>query len=186
MFSEFFLLLPILFMQPTLSMQWLDSNHQVVVIKVEGVDERWQQCVSSGFQARCRIEVKVCRRRKSWLDHCTDAVVLKRGIESDPVSGLVKATSDTVGDKEDPESVGYESYQEALPSLLAPFQVSLDKLAEKEPEILREKKVYLSAQVVSACRGEVNLMLRRLSQFLSFGLLDLQDRSSGWIDFEIK
>jgi len=186
MFSKLFLLLPILFMQPTLSMQWLDSNRQSVVIKMEGVDERWQQCVASGFQARCRIEVKVCRRRKSWLDHCTEAMVLKRGIESDPVSGLVKATSDVVGDKEDPESVGHENYTAALSSLLAPFEVSLDQLAKREPEILKEKKVYLSAQVVSACRGEVNPMLRRLSQFLSFGLLDLQDRSGGWIDFEIK
>lgn len=186
MLSRIIFLLPVVFLMPTLNMRWVGSEHRAISISSEGVDSRWEKCVESGLQARYRIEVKLCRGRGGWFDHCLDSVVTKRSLEKDPVSGMIKSVSDTIGDLDEPEALGVDNYQEALTLILAPIEIPLERLARSDPNILKKKNVFLSAQVISVCRGDVSPMLRRLSQFLSFGLLDLQDKSSGWVDFKIQ
>ena len=186
MFAKLFIVLPVLFAFPGVTMQWAADHHTDMLVQFEGVDPRWQECVERGLQARYRMEVKLCRVRKFWLDGCAESRVSTRAIEKDPVSGMYRVESDVLNDTDEPEATSYETYADALAGMLVPVQVSLRQLEKGDPRLAASDSKYLRAQVFSACRGEVSPTLRRLSQFLSFGLLDLQDQGSDWIDFEVK
>ena len=179
------LALPVFFSFPGMNVRWIDNLHESVAVSVEGVDPRWERCVESGLQARYRIEVKLCRKRGGWMDSCLDSVLATRSVEKDPVSRMFKVSADFLNDAAEPEGQGYETYQEALAAMVSPVNVSLKQMFRENPAFAEEKKKYIRTRVSSACRGEVSPILRRLSQFLSFGLVDLQDRGSNWIDFDI-
>lgn len=186
MFSRLFFLVPVLFAFPSVGMRWTDNARKAVALSLEGLDSRWEKCVESGLQARYRMEVKLCRKRSMWFDECLESEKVSRSMEKDPVSGMVKVSEDFLTDTSEPEAQGFETYGEALSAMLAPIEISFQKLGTEEPEMMANKKAYLRVRATSACRGDVSPTVRRLSQFLSFGLIDLQDKASGWSDFKLE
>lgn len=171
---------------PDLSLQWLNETKDTLAIRVEGEDSRWEECVKNGLQARYRLEVKVCKKLSVWFDNCGDRLVETRSMEKDPISDMVRVGSDRMSDVREPESSSAESYAEALALMHEPHEILLSDIPGAGADLVGKKGVYLQVHVITACRGEVSPMLRRVSQFLSFGLLDLQDRSGMSIDFPLK
>ena len=186
MFGQLFLIIPLLFSFPSLVMTWVGGEHQQVSIALEAVDPEWRKCVENGLEARYRLEIRICRLRDVWGEHCLPTLVETRSLIKDPLTSTYRVTSDLLYDKEEPEKQSIETFNEAIASMTTPHLVSIADLTAAEPDVLSAKRVQISARVISSCRGEVNPMLRRLSQFLTLGIIDLQDKTSSWTDFVLK
>ncbi len=186
MFSRLFLLVPVIFAFPSVGVRWAENDRQAIALSIEGIDSRWEKCVDSGLQAQYRIEVKLCRKRSMWFDACLDSEKASRSMEKDPVSGMFKVSEDFLNDTSEPEAQGFESYGEGLSAMLSPIDLSFQKLGMQDPGMMANRKAYLRVRATSACRGDISPTVRRLSQFLSFGLVDLQDKRSGWSDFKLE
>jgi Domain of unknown function (DUF4390) len=162
---------------------WVDSSHTAVTIRAPGAEQEVTECLEGGREAKLRFQVRLCRKRRSWLDACANERTQHHSISYDSVTETYKVVKDRLGDDADPVAVGLPSREEAIKAVLTAENVPLSFLARDEDELLGHERGYLQARSVFICKGSMNRTLAQFSQILTFGLLNVVESDSGWLDF---
>lgn len=166
--------------------QWVDSSHQSVTIRALGVMTETDECLESGREAKIRFEMRLCRKRSSWLDSCAEDRMQHHSISFDSITESYRVVTDRLGDDLDPVAVGFPSRAQAIRAVVTLEGVPLSFLAQDEPEILGHERGYLQARAVFLCKGSVNRTVAQLSQILTFGIVNVVESDSGWMDFSMQ
>jgi len=164
---------------------WVDSSHTAVTIRAPGVQDEVAGCLESGREAKLRFQVRLCRKRSSWLDACASERTQHHSISYDSITESYKVIKDRLGDDADPVAVGIPSREEAISAAITADNVPMSFLAGDESELLGHERGYLQARTIFACKGSVNRTLAQLSQILTFGILNVVESDSGWLDFSV-
>lgn len=162
---------------------WVDSSHTAVTIRAPGAEQEVAECLEGGREVKLRFQVRLCRKRNSWLDACAQERTQHHSISYDSITEAYKVVKDRLGDDADPVAVGIPSRDEAIEAALTAENVPLSFLARDESELLGHERGYLQARSVFVCKGSVNRTLAQLSQILTFGVLNVVESDSGWLDF---
>lgn len=161
--------------------KWASDARDAVRIAVQGQDEFFTQCTRSGFEARMRFEIALCRRRQGWFDRCSDTFTEVHGLRYDAVADAYALTRDRWGDAVPPEAetlTDRESALEAVASIqvepLRPLGWSADG-----------RRYYLELRAVADCKGEYNELLARIPYLLTLGLVRVNGYDSGSVTFSL-
>lgn len=170
-----------------LGVHWAADNvPPTLSLYVEGGREQSEQCLSSGLEYRHRFEFQLCRRGGWWLDRCGHRFVETRGLQLDPVSQVYKLEIDRFNDGIDPRVLMPDSDNAAMSKLARSDPTELSELLSSLEEKRGSKeRYYLLARVLTYCRGDTSRTLRRLSYYLSLGLVRGSVFDSGWVSFDI-
>jgi len=163
--------------------QWVNSSQQGVTVRASGIVHEVEECLESGREAKLRIEARLCRRRESWFDACAEQRTQHHSVSYDSITESYKVVTDRLGDDADPVSVGMPSRNDAVAATVRADNIPLSFLAREDTELLSHERAYLQARVVFVCKGGVNRTVAQLSQILTFGLVNVVESDSGWIDF---
>jgi hypothetical protein len=169
-----------------LSVHWTNRDHRSVDVRALNLEERLVECLESSRQARVRFEMQLCRRRAAWFDSCSDTRPWVQTIEFDAITESYKILTDRWRDDEEPIAVGIPARTEALRTVSSVEAVSVRELADGDSRLLLSDRSYIRARSIYSCRGGANRTLGGLSQLLTFGLLNVVESDSPWIDFDIQ
>ena len=175
----------IFLLPPQLAVRWSGGSYQGIKAVMDGYDPALEQCARSGLEVHYRYELKLCRRRSMWLDACAVPRVEQRSVQYDPISESYTVNSDRLDDEEPPRAVKTASFAEAMQQVVLVPYMSLAFLDRDRIGVERYPDSYVSARVVSECRGSYTQALSRLSYFLSLGLLRTSGSDTGWVDFQL-
>ena len=181
-----FLILPLLFGLPTISVNWSDPTHKAFTVRVIEHDPLLLQCKTSGLEVYYRFDMKLCRRRTAWFDECKAGRREIHSLQWDPISESFRVESDRHGDVEGPVISNISSFEEAVDEISAVRSIPLDFLTEDDLSFGGENNLYLRTKVSFTCRGQSSQTLDRLSSILTLGLVSIGSSNSGWIDFNIE
>jgi hypothetical protein len=163
------------------TVKWANDTRDAVRIVVDGEEEFFTQCIRSGFEARMRFEVGVCRRREGWFDRCSETFTEVHALRYDAVADAYLLTRDRWGDAAPPteETVG-------------DAENALRGLAEIGPEPLAQhgwaadgRRYYIKLRAVADCKGEYNELLARIPYLLTLGLVRVNGYDSGTVTFSL-
>ena len=164
---------------------WVDSTQQAVTVRAAGVEREVEECLDSGREVKLRFELRLCRRRGSWLDACAEQRTQHHAVSYDSITESYKVVTDRLGDDADPVAVGMPSRSDAIAATVKAEDIPLSFLARDEAGLLSHERTYLQARAVFACKGSVNRTVAQLSQILTFGLINVVESDSGWMDFPV-
>ena len=164
---------------------WVDSTQQAVSVRATGVEGEVEECLDNGREVKLRFELRLCRKRGSWLDACAEQRTQHHAVSYDSITESYKVVTDRLGDDEDPVAVGMPSRSDAVAATVTAENIPLSFLARDETELLRHERAYLQARAVFACKGSVNRTVAQLSQIVTFGLVNVVESDSGWMDFPV-
>lgn len=164
---------------------WVDSSHTAVTIRAPGAEQEVAECLEGGREVKLRFQVRLCRKRHSWLDACGRERTQHHSISYDSITESYKVIKDRLGDDADPVAVGIPSRGEAINAVVTAEDVPFSFLARDESELLGHEQGYLQARMIFICKGSVNRTLAQLSQILTFGILNVVESDSGWLDFSV-
>lgn len=173
------------------SVNWSTANQfDAVRIAVSGEDANVSNCVKSGLELFYRFELMLCRKRSLWFDKCEHTQVYLQSMQFDPISEIYKVSLDFIGDKKPAAESSHTSFERALELIRSVSAIALESFGgDLAPGIAlsdeKRSRSYLSARVISACRGDYSETLERISYFVSLGLLRTSGFDSGWIDFRL-
>lgn len=171
-----------LFALPSLSISWKDNEKTKFKLNSTATSvNNVSECIEEGYSFENRFEVKACKKGIMWFETCTEEKVFVSQVVKDPVTLQFALKSDILGDGEDPDEIVLPTIAEAHSRLMMISQVSLSDFKNLKIEDSR----YLSARVTESCKGSVSPTLRRVSQLLTLGLLDIRGVDSGWIVFPL-
>jgi hypothetical protein len=165
---------------------WVDSSHQSVTVKAVGIQDEVDECLESSREAKLRFEMRLCRKRSSWLDSCEGERSQHHSVSYDSITESYKVVTDRLDDDLDPVAVGIPSRKEAIGSATTVEGMPLSFLAQDELELPGHERGYLQVRVVFICKGSVNRTLAQLSQLLTFGIVNVVESDSGWMDFPLQ
>jgi hypothetical protein len=103
----------------------------------------------------------------------------------DSITESYKVVTDRLGDDVDPVAVEFPTRSDAIVAAITAENLPLSFLARDERELLRHDRAYLQARTVFACKGGVNRTVAHLSQILTFGIVNVVESDSGWMDFSV-
>ncbi len=168
-----------------LQVRW--SSHAQHGITIEAADREAQiiECLSASQQARLRFEIRLCRRRSGWTDHCEDARGELHTTRYDDVNESYRVVSDRFGDELEPIAVNVASRTEAVRLSRTLQDLPLSFLLRDEPELLSNPSTYLQIRTIFVCRGGTSRPLAHLSRILTLGLVDTVEDRSDWEDFTL-
>ena len=164
---------------------WVDSSHTAVTLRASGVEQEVEECLDGGREAKLRFQFRLCRKRRSWLDACGEERTQHHAISYDSITESYKVVSDRLGDDVDPVAVGVPSRKEAVNAVLTVENVAFSFLAGEDADLVGHERGYLQARAVFICKGSVNRTLAQLSQILTFGIVNVVESDSGWLDFTV-
>ena len=164
---------------------WVDSSMHAVTIRATGVEGEIRDCLEGGREAKLRFEMRLCRKRSNWLDACADERTLHHSVSFDSITESYKVLTDRLGDDVDPVAVEIPARKDAILSVVTAENLPLSFLARDELELLSHDRAYLQARTVLACKGSVNRTVAHLSQILTFGIVNVVESDSGWMDFSV-
>lgn len=178
------MLFPILFA----ALSWvrvvsIQDDHIQVQFPIE--EQSITQCLRNGLQARYRVEVQLCKRRKSWFDGCESKRAAIQNITFDAIARQYRVERDVLGDETDAESKTFRERQDALRYAGKTRAIPLQHLARGNESLLHNPRAYVSVNVEATCEGEYNETLSNLSYVLTLGLLDIRHEQSGWWNFPL-
>lgn len=185
MIFQLFVILPLLFANPDMLVDWEGSSSDMVNVSLRPGGEVLETCLQAGMEVRFRFETQLCRRRSMWFADCGERTQVIHGIQYDPISQTYQVRMDRIGDRKPEESVTLESRDEGL-QLAAHLQhVSLKDLG-LGTEVSAADRVFLSLKATSDCRGEYSEILSRIGYYLSLGLVKIDAFNTGWVAYELK
>jgi len=164
---------------------WVDSSKTSVSIRAVGVEEEVAECLEAGREAKLRFEMRLCRKRSSWLDACAEERTEHHAVSFDSITESYKVVSDRLGDEVDPVAVEIPSRTDAIVATVTAENLPLSFLVRDEENLLSHDKAYLQARTVLACKGSVNRTVGHLSQILTLGIINVVEADSGWMDFSV-
>lgn len=164
---------------------WVDSSRTSVSIRAVGVEEEMAECLEAGREAKLRFEMRLCRKRSSWLDACAEQRTQHHAVSFDSITESYKVVSDRLGDEVDPVAVEIPTRADAIIATVTADNLPLSFLARDEGDLLSHDKAYLQARTVFACKGSVNRTVAHLSQILTLGIINVVESDSGWMDFSV-
>lgn len=162
---------------------WVDSSHSAVNIRASGVEAELEECLESGREAKVRFQFRLCRKRRSWLDACGEERTQHNAISYDSITESYRVVTDRLGDDIDPVAVGIPARKDAISAAVTAENVQLSLLAGDRAELVGHERGYLQARAIFICKGSVNRTLAQLSQILTFGIVNVVETDSGWLDF---
>lgn len=165
---------------------WVDSSMTSVTIRATGVEEEMAECLEAGREAKLRFEMRLCRKRSSWLDACAQERTQHHSVSFDSITESYKVVTDRLGDEVDPVSVEIPSQKDAIVATVTAENLPLSFLARDEENLLSHDRAYLQARTVFVCKGSVNRTVEHLSQILTFGIVNVVESDSGWMDFSVR
>ena len=165
---------------------WVDSSMTSVSIRATGVEEEMAECLEAGREAKLRFEMRLCRKRSSWLDACAQERTQHHSVTFDSITESYKVVSDRLGDEVDPVAVEIPSQKDAIAATVTAENLPLSFLVRDEDILLSHERAYLQARTVFACKGSVNRTIAHLSQILTFGIVNVVESDSGWMDFSVR
>lgn len=172
--------------QHFLDVNWSTTAKDSVTIRVPGLAEPVSECLSAGKQARVRFEVRLCRRRSAWLDHCQSPRSEMHTVEFDAITESYRVVSDRFGDTEDPTAVGIPGRDQAVEEMLVSHRVAIPFLERDEEGLSRDPRAYISVRTIFRCVGSSSRTFAHLSRFLTFGLVNVVESVSDWHDFSLE
>lgn len=181
-----FAVLPFLLAVPDVLINWQDEANDTVSLVVRGKDEQLRTCLDAGLELRYFFELQLCKRRPFWLDTCQDSKELVKRVHFDPISRnyeIEENWSHAVAQKQEER---FSKASDMLHSLRNIEVVSLRELAGESDEFVNSQRSYFSVRLHSECSGEDEGAVADLSQFFSFGLVQLNGFDTGWIDFRLR
>ena len=164
---------------------WVDSSMTSVTIRATGVQEEMAECLEAGREAKLRFEMRLCRKRSSWLDACAQERTQHHSVSFDSITESYKVVTDRLGDEADPVAVEIPSQKDAIVATVTAENLPLSFLARDEENILSHDRAYLQARTGFVCKGSVNRTVAHLSQILTFGIVNVVESDSGWMDFSV-
>jgi hypothetical protein len=164
---------------------WVDSSHTAVTIRAPGARQEVAECLEGGREAKLRFQVRLCRKRQSWLDACASERTQHHSISYDSITESYKVIKDRLGDDADPVAVGMPSREDAVNAAISAENVPFSFLARDESNLLGHEQGYLQARMIFVCKGSINRTIGQLSQILTFGILNVVESDSGWLDFSV-
>lgn len=166
-----------------ITMKWGRDDKSIILITAPNPTSELERCVEGGLSVEYRYEVKLCRRRVMWFDSCDERYVETRSLVKEPISGQYRIEGDLFHDDLPPEARSVKGLSQGF-NYLQSIEVPVSNIVGKRTkDHLESEKAYVSARVLSACKGSFSPTVRRLSQFLTFGIMDIRGSDSGWIDF---
>jgi hypothetical protein len=178
------LLLPILLLSPTAIVKWAQDK-QGFLVEFEQHDAHVAECIQSGLEVRYRIEYQICRRRKSWLDGCSDKNLISRSVQYDPVSESYSIKTDSLADSL-PAATVMETDADLAMAKISEFY--LDTQANSLV-LYRESKTpenfYISLRARGYCQREEQSLLTKIPYYLTLGMFRFTGFDSGWIDYNL-
>lgn len=166
-------------------MRWQQgsSGRLLIVAPVDGA--ALNRCVESGLEYRFRFIVRVCRRRTIWFNSCSDDLVRINSLRRDPVTESFILGRDTLGDKVDPDLSTYSSQDIAVSEARELLGSSPLELAQNDADVLTPDRSYVSARVITDCKGDYNRTLAGLSNILTLGMAQVGRDDTGWFNFNL-
>jgi hypothetical protein len=165
---------------------WVDSSMTSVTIRATGVEQEMDNCLEAGREVKLRFETRLCRKRSSWLDPCSEERTVHHSVIFDSITESYKVLTDRLGDDLDPVAVEIPSRKDAIMATVTAENLPLSFLARDETELLSHERAYLQARTVFVCKGSVNRTVAHLSRILSFGVVNVVESDSGWMDFAVR
>ena len=183
---KLFLILPLLFGLPAVSVNWTDGSESGFTIRVLEHDPVLYQCRKSGLEVIYRFDMRLCQRQTLWLDTCKSDRREIHSLEWEPVSETFKVVSDRHGDADGPVTNTISSFEEALADISTAHNVPLGYLSDGDESFLAGSGLYLRTKVSFTCKGQYSQTMDRLSSILTLGLVSVGASNSGWIDFDFQ
>lgn len=165
---------------------WVDSTMTSITLRATGVEQEMAECLDAGREAKLRFEMRLCRKRTSWLDACAQERTQHHSVSFDSITESYKVVSDRLGDDVDPVAVEVPSQKDAITATITADKLPLSFLARDEDDLLGHDRAYLQARTVFVCKGSVNRTVANLSQILTFGIVNVVESDSGWMDFSVR
>lgn len=91
---------------------------------------------------------------------------------------------DRWNDPKPPVSVHFQEVEQGVREVTQLSGVVLSELIASNPNI--DSPTYVAVRVNVECKGEMSKVQRRLSEVLTFGLVEMRGEDSGWINFSLK
>ncbi len=172
---------------PEMAVRWTSSVQKAIAITVDGSQEAFKSCLSSGFQVRYRFEFLLCKHRSGLFSECGEQHTLIRTLEYDAVSESYRFVSDMLGDAEAPVLLNLSSEEEATKGIATIGELSLVSIGGPAQGLAAgTSPLYISIRLVTDCKGEYNQTLSRIGYFLTLGLLHFNESDSGWTNFTLE
>ena len=165
---------------------WIGPSHEAISIQASGVEAEVLECVASSREAKIRFEVRLCRKRASWLDSCASSRSEHHSVGFDAVTESYRVVSDRHDDEAEPVAVGFSTRTEAIKAASVVNDMPLAFLARDESELVDHSQAYIQARAVVVCKGSVNRAIAQLSQILTLGIVNVVESDSGWHDFIVR
>lgn len=179
------LVAPLLSLFALLQVRWATHDRQGITIESPDREPEIIICLESSQQARLRFEIRLCRRRSGWVDHCEDSRGELHTARYDDVNESYRVVSDRFGDELEPTAVNVPSRTEAVRLTRTLQNLPLNFLLREEPELLSNSNAYLQIRTIFICRGGSSRPLAHLSRILTLGLVDTVEDRSDWEDFTL-
>lgn len=168
---------------PAVTVRWQSSERSTLEVLVGPGDSFIDSCTASGLELRVRYTLQLCSARRFWRDHCAPAVVETRSLKQDTESGEAAVMIDRWDDPTPPVSVRFQEVEEGLRQVAQLSGIALSELIASSSSSY--KPTYLAVRVNVECKGEMSRVQRRLSEVLTFGLVEMRGEDSGWINFSL-
>ena len=174
----------LMILAPDLNLNWLSSQDKgAFSASLPGYNNELNACVASGLSLRLRYEFKICTSSKFWFDDCGRIRVAVNSVEYDPISETYLVTKDFLGDVDLPISQRMEALPRAVSEVTHISEVKLDWIDSDASHTLQQSRTGLRGRVIVECRGDYSESVKRLSSFLSLGLIRTNEFDSDWVKF---
>lgn len=165
---------------------WMGGAHDSISIQAAGVEEEVAECLASSREAKIRFEVRLCRKRSSWLDSCATSRSEHHAVGFDAVTESYRVVSDRHDDSAEPVAVGFPNRSEAIKAASFVNDIPLSFLAREESDLVDHSRAYIQARAIVVCKGGVSRAVAQLSQILTLGIVNVVESDSGWHDFFVR
>lgn len=177
--------LPVALAVPEVAVNWMSAGLGAIKVQVGGRDDLLGKCLKSGLAMEYKYQIRLCRRRAAWFDACAQRFREKRVLSFDPISGVYTLEADRFDDAEPPQTLRFDSLEDARSALGRVEGLTLAQLSGGEGGFAGSPRAYVRVRVQSDCRGDYNRTLARISSFVTLGLVRISGFDTGWTAFRL-
>jgi hypothetical protein len=164
---------------------WSTERQESINIVAPDREQDILSCLENSLKARLRFEVRLCRKRSGWFDHCAEPRSELHTATYDEVTESYRVVADRLNDAGEPIAVEVPTRAEAVKLVTAIEALPIAFLTRDEPEIVRHSGAYLQVRTVFMCRGNSSRPFAHISRILTLGLLNNVEDRSDWSDFTL-
>ena len=181
-----FLFVNLIIAAPELLINWNSAEKDQFEFVVQGNDSDSDKCLSNGLETQYRFEAKICVKSSSWFENCSDELIETRFLSQDLITKDYKLVSDRHRDGHEPMVENFTKLGEAKKSFRLVELVELKTFFKSLSKSYDKDRLFLRARLLSKCQGEISETWTRLSYYLSFGLIRIENYDSGWQNYKLK